>query len=145
MKKLTKKEIALRNKEFEVVEEALLHYGAERILDYGVPWFKSFLVKTRCGDLRVHLDCSEDEVRAAGHTIFCRFDEPQRACEVLGLKPTFKGEDGRQMYDGSNSRLNQYSGKWNFHGSDVSDLVSQFFLEFGKVEIKEIQAEAKHQ
>jgi hypothetical protein len=60
MKKLTKKEIAYRNKEFAVVEEALRTYGAEDF-DSGVPWFKSYLLKTRCGYLRVSLDYSHDD------------------------------------------------------------------------------------
>lgn len=139
MKKLTKKEIAFRNKEFAVVEEALLHYGAERIADHGVPWFKSFLVKTRCGDLSVHLDCCEEDEHCCQYSIYCRFDEPQRACEVLGLKPTLKDDKGRQMYDASHSRLNQYSGKWNFHGDNATDLVTEFFREFSRIEIKEIK------
>lgn len=137
MKKLNKKEIAARNKEFAVVEEALQQYGAEDF-DSGVPWFKSYLVKTKCGPLRVSLDYGEDD-GTRQYSIYCRFETPQLACKALGLKPTFKDASGRQMYDASCSRLNQYSGKWNFHFDDITDLVTQFFLEFSKVEIKEIK------
>jgi hypothetical protein len=69
---------------------------------------------TKVGMLGVHATASD-----IGLTVFCRFDEPERAIAILGR-----------------DAVNPYSGKWNHHFGDaftVDEAVKHFEWQFGRV------------
>ena len=88
----------------------------------GIPdTFYKWVIETKAGKLYV----SVHEAEASGlFSIFCRFDEPRLANEVLSLS--------------NKSNLNPHSGKWNYHVLDMDVCLSMF--ENG---IKEIETETE--
>ena len=109
MRKLTKKQIAFARKEFSVVETNILESGGKRRSAHN-----EFELQTICGTLFISLD--------VGFYIFsinCRFAEVKRAVDHFNANP----------HSSSSSRLNRFSGKWNFNGTDATDLVTEFFIE----------------
>lgn len=87
-----------------------------------------YIVATRAGDLHVHPDPDTG-------TIFCRFDAPERAV-ALGLRAHMK----RGQPDDIASRLNAYSGKWNFHWS-YPDMTAEAALAAFAAEFKPLALE----
>ncbi len=118
-RKLTKKEIAFVKKEFSVAEDAIIHSGGKKISD-GPFESPRYTVETICGPLEITLDTHPYSLLS----IFCRFKDVEKANKHW--------EKELAQYNGQ-CRLNRYSGKWNFHGEDATDLVAQFFLEFNKI------------
>ena len=111
MRKLFKKQIEFAKKQFAVVEAMILDNGGKK---HEIRSMYDFELPTVCGALSISLD--------AGFYIFsinCRFAEVQEAVAHFKSKPNSP----------SYSRLNPFSGKWNFNGTDATDLVTQFFLE----------------
>ena len=107
MRRLTKKQIEFARKEFSVVEANILESGGKRRTA-----LNEFELQTVCGILSISLD--------VGFYIFsinCRFAEVKRAVDHFKSNPS------------SSSRLNTFSGKWNFNGTDATDLVTEFFIE----------------
>ena len=111
MRELTNKQKEFARKEFAVVETMILDSGGKRSETRST---NEFEIQTICGTLSISLDI--------GFYIFsisCRFADVRRAVEHFKTKP----------HSASLSRLNQHSGKWNFVGTDATDLVSAFFME----------------
>ena len=109
MRKLTKKQIEFARKEFSIVEANILESGEKRR-----DRRNEFELQTVCGTLSITLDF--------GFYIFsinCRFADVQKAVAHFKSNP----------HSSSANRLNEYSGKWNFNGTDATDLVTKFFLE----------------
>jgi hypothetical protein len=73
--------------------------------------------ETRAGKLRVFVDTGD-----LGGSIFCRFEDPKRAAEVL--------HPGQKLYPGGWQRLNPCSGKWNFHFQRIT--AAEAFASFKK-------------
>ena len=82
-----------------------------------------FELPTVCGTLSISLD-----VGCYIFSINCRFADVQRAVEHFKTKP----------HSPSFARLNPFSGKWNFNGTDATDLVTEFFLEINPL-LNEVQ------
>ena len=76
----------------------------------GIPdTFYNWVIETKAGKLYV----SVHEAEASKlFSIFCRFDDPKLANEVLS---SF-----------NKSNLNPYSGKWNYHSQSESDCLNSF-------------------
>ena len=111
MKKLTKKQIEFARKEFSVVEAMILENGGKK---NEIRSMYQFELPTVCGTLFISLD--------VGFYIFsinCRFAEVKRAVDHFKSNPQ----------SSSASRLNPFSCKWNFNGTDATDLVTEFFIE----------------
>ena len=109
MRKLTKKQIVFARKEFSVIEANILESGGKRRT-----FPNEFELQTVCGTLYISLDI--------GYYIFsinCRFAEVKRAADHFKSNP----------HSSSSSRLNPFSGKWNFNGTVATDLVTEFFIE----------------
>ena len=111
MRKLTKEQKQFARKEFVVVEAMILDNGGKK---NEIRSMYEFELPTVCGILYISLD--------VGYYIFsinCRFAEVQKAVAHFKSNP--------QSH--SPSRLNPFSGKWNFNGTDATDLVTAFFME----------------
>lgn len=67
-------------------------------------------LKTIAGIL--HISLQEPE-RSDVFSIFCRFEDPEAASKFI---------DGHIIY----GRLNEYSGKWNFHGYNADEQLAEF-------------------
>ena len=109
MRKLTKKQIAFASKEFSVVEANILESGGKRR-----DRRNEFDLPTVCGTIYISLDI--------GFYIFsinCRFADVRKAVDHFKSNPN----------SSSSSRLNTFSGKWNFNGTDATALVTEFFIE----------------
>ena len=109
MRELTNKQKNFARKEFSVVEAMILDNGGKR---RGTR--SEFEIQTLCGTLSISLD-----IGCYIYSITCRFAEVKRAVEHFKTQP----------HSPSPSRLNPFSGKWNFVGTDATDLVSEFFME----------------
>ncbi len=108
MRELTKKQKKFARKEFEVVEAMILENGGKRCE------FRSmyeFELPTMCGTLSISLN-----IGCYIFSINCRFAEVQKALEHF--------KSGQHL--SSARRLNPYSGKWNFNGTDATNLVTEF-------------------
>ena len=115
MRKLIKKQIEFARKEFAVVEAMILDNGGKK---HEIRSMYDFELPTVCGTLSISLD--------VGFYIFsinCRFAEVQKAVAHFKTKP----------HSSSSSRLNPFSGKWNFNGTNATDLVTAFFLEINPI------------
>ena len=109
MKKLTKKQIEFACKEFVVVEANILESGGKRRTAKN-----ELELQTVCGTLSISLN--------VGFYIFsinCRFADVKKVVDHFKSNP----------HSSSASRLNPFSGKWNFNGTDATDLVTEFFIE----------------
>ena len=109
MKKLTTKQFEFARKEFSVVEANILESGGKRRT-----FPNEFELQTVCGTLYISLDI--------GFYIFsinCRFADVKKAVAHFKSNPHLLSPD----------RLNPFSGKWNFNGTDATDLVTEFFIE----------------
>lgn len=73
--------------------------------------FECFEIETKAGILTIRLD--DIEPRKKINAIYCQFAEPTKAAEVVS----------------NISRLNTYSGKYNFLSSDTDILKFQFCKE----------------
>ena len=111
MRKLTKKQIELARKEFAVVEAMILDNGGKK---HEIRSMYDFELPTLCGTLSISLD--------AGFYIFsinCRFVDVQKAVAHFKSKPNSP----------SFARLNPFSGKRNYNGTDATELVTEFVME----------------
>jgi len=100
----TKKEQAEFNKQ---AEKYLTSIGAEYTRESSLmKWYK---LGTVCGELRIGLDAPD---KSQVFSIFCRFEDVNEAKKYLQFD-----------YYG---RLNQYSGKWNFHSQNFAGLLRGF-------------------
>lgn len=70
--------------------------------------FYKWIIPTKAGDLHVNVH----EGASTLFSIFCRFEDPKKAVEVLS------------EYNASN--LNKNSGKWNYHMSNENEILRQF-------------------
>lgn len=78
---------------------------------------KRYSIDTKAGKLDILLDSEE---RASGiHSIFCRFEDPKKAVEVL--TPT------------NSSNLNKHSGKWNYHFVNGKDCFEIFLMSLKEI------------
>ena len=114
MRKLTQKQTQFARKEFAVVEAMILDNGGKKREIRSMYDLYDFELPTVCGTLSISLD--------VGYYIFsinCRFKDVQTSVEHFKTKP----------HSPSFSRLNPFSGKWNFNGTDATDLVTAFFME----------------
>lgn len=88
------------------VEKLVLQLGGKETYK----WESStgWTIETKAGklDVSVHHD------KSSIYSIFCRFDDPKKAVEVL--TPT------------NASNLNKHSGKWNYHMSDEKEILAIF-------------------
>lgn len=102
----TKKQVL---KFFEAVKALLLSLGA---VETGKQMYR-YRLDTRAGDLFIDFHESDAEKPKRNdflYSVFCRFEDPTKAFEVLGTKDM--------------DRLNKHSGKWNFHYTDADYLLS---------------------
>ena len=67
----------------------------------------SYAIETKAGKLNIHF---EEPEKSKVFSIFCHFEDVSKAKAVLG----------------KSERLNQYSGKWNFHTYNATELLFQF-------------------
>jgi hypothetical protein len=116
MRKLTQKQIQFARKQYSAVETMILENGGTR---RGIR--NEFELQTVCGSISISLD--------VGFYIFsinCRFAEVQKAVEHFKTKP----------HSSPRSRLNPYSGKWNFNDTDATALVTEFFREINPLLVR---------
>ena len=109
MRQLSNKQLELARKEFAVVRANILESGGKRRT-----FPNEFEIQTVCGVLAISLD-----IGCNIHSINCRFADVPKA------KAYF--QSNRNLH--SPTRLNPFSGKWNFNATDATDLVTMFFLE----------------
>jgi len=96
------------------VAKYLQSIGAEFVLDNGISGRGK--LKTVAGDL--HISLREPE-RSEVFSIFCRFEDVEKA---------------KRFFIGSwHNKLNEYSGKWNFHTYDASELLEEFKSEITRL------------
>lgn len=107
---------AQRREFYETVCSRLLELGAVvRREDTLGP---EFAIETELGELWIWPDKADIESGLMLGSIFCRFQEPDRACERLNPR--------RELGGG----VNPYSGKWNHyysHGTSVEYSLDVFF------------------
>ena len=75
-----------------LARDLLMRLGATRDND---PTWPEYVLDTRAGPLRLHIDDFEHKHAKGPGTVFARFDNPNRAMLLVQCNP--------------------YSGKWNFH------------------------------
>jgi hypothetical protein len=93
MKRIAKK---VREDAARQIEGAFLALGAVRNEQTGEYEDKYWFIETKAGQLRMSLD-----VEGTIWSIFARFEDVEAAKKII--------------YTGPTSRLNPYSGKWNWH------------------------------
>jgi hypothetical protein len=101
-RKLSQKKIKAANKAFEKLAEFIIKNGGSK--DDG--WFYRFTMPVKTGLMHLH-----PEVGTHIHSLFCRFGNVKAAKELLG------------------DSINPHSGKWNFHSTDIDEMMSQFYTE----------------
>jgi len=95
------------------VEKLLKSLGAKETGKYGY----KYSLDTKAGVLLI---TTHEPERSDIFSVYCCFDEPDKAKEILS-----KWEQ---------DRLNQYSGKWNYHQRDANYLIGG--LEINLLDIK---------
>ncbi len=76
-----------------------------------------WMLDTKFGELNVTFDLNNYP------TIFMRFEDPEKSKELYGV--------------------NQYSGKWNIHESNIEELYRQFRLRINEVKLTPVERAAK--
>lgn len=79
--------------------------------------FHWYYIDTKAGklDITLHEETSSSKI----YSIFCCFDDPKKAAEVLS--------------EGNKLNLNHHSGKWNFHISDAGDCIEIFVISLKEI------------
>lgn len=76
-----------------------------------------WVLKTVAGELNISIHEPE---RSEVFSIFCRFEDVEKAKNIV-------------LPGGYHSRLNDYSGKWNFHAYDANELLQEFKTELSSL------------
>ncbi len=126
MRGFTKTQKAACEKEFAVVEAAILRAGG--VLNPPNAWHQ-YTLPTIGGELGISLSVGEHL-----HSIFCRFTNVDIAKVALKKLPNSTAFVS----------LNPYSGKWNFHysGDEVETMADRFLCALDEILIKE-QSDAR--
>lgn len=82
-------------------------------------WYE---IETVCGTLRIGLDEPE---RSEIFSIYCRFQDEKEAAKYL--------------QHGYYGRLNEHSGKWNWHGRDAERLLNAFQIDLSPLLLTQLQ------
>jgi len=77
-----------------------------------------WLIDTKFGNLHIHFD-----LRDGYPAIFMKFEEPERSKELIDV--------------------NKYSGKWNLHVSDMSELYRRFKMRINEVKLTPVEKAVK--